>query len=296
MSSAAQWQSPKFEPWALTGGLATAGGANTLTDGTKNWTVNLYTGMYVFIIGGTGAGQYQLIASNTATALTTAANWNVNPDATSSYTVVSLLPTSLTPSGIPTNNVAAADYTMYLVGTKVYAIPAPDTSLPTIAPSIDAGVVLNAVFTALGTAGGKIHVRKGVYNFQTMAQNTLLFTGLVIEGEGDSSRSGSPITSATVFQVATGSSLQSILKVGPQAYTALCIRDIAFSDNNQALTAVLNAVGGTATTCNGTSNAGQNILTVNSTAGYLPGQSVIINQGGEAKRQGLSPLSKLGRL
>jgi hypothetical protein len=66
---------------------ATAGGANTLTDSTQAMTVNAYTGDYIAITGGTGAGQSRQIQSNTATIFTVSVVWGVVPDATSTYIV-----------------------------------------------------------------------------------------------------------------------------------------------------------------------------------------------------------------
>lgn len=51
-------------------GTATAGSTTTLTDSSKNWTVNQFVGEYVRIFSGTGEDQVRLIASNTATVLT----------------------------------------------------------------------------------------------------------------------------------------------------------------------------------------------------------------------------------
>jgi len=66
---------------------ATAGGASTLTDGAKNWTVNALSNLQIRITSGTGAGQVRTIASNTATVITTSAAWTTAPDATSQYVV-----------------------------------------------------------------------------------------------------------------------------------------------------------------------------------------------------------------
>lgn len=68
-------------------GTATAGGASTLTNGAKTWAVNQWTNFQVRITAGTGAGQFRPIASNTATVLTTASAWTVQPDATSQYVI-----------------------------------------------------------------------------------------------------------------------------------------------------------------------------------------------------------------
>ena len=68
-------------------GTATAGGASTLTNSGKSWTVNQWANFQVEITAGTGAGQIRTIASNTGTVLTTSAAWTINPDATSVYSI-----------------------------------------------------------------------------------------------------------------------------------------------------------------------------------------------------------------
>ena len=49
--------------------------------------LNEYNGATVRITNGTGAGQEQTIASNTASTLTTTTKWGIEPDATSSFLV-----------------------------------------------------------------------------------------------------------------------------------------------------------------------------------------------------------------
>ena len=66
---------------------ATAGGASTLTNSTKSWTVNQWTNYQIRITGGTGAGQIRTIASNTATVITVGTAWTTQPDATSTYSI-----------------------------------------------------------------------------------------------------------------------------------------------------------------------------------------------------------------
>lgn len=68
-------------------GKATAGAAATLTDSNKAWTANEFREYYVKITARTGTGQARKVASNTATALTVAPNWDTNPDATSVYEI-----------------------------------------------------------------------------------------------------------------------------------------------------------------------------------------------------------------
>lgn len=70
-------------------GTATAGGATTLTDSSKTWVVNQWSGYYAKITAGTGIGQEKEIVSNTATALSVVSAWTTNPDATSVYAIKS---------------------------------------------------------------------------------------------------------------------------------------------------------------------------------------------------------------
>ena len=80
----------------LDAGTATAGSATTLTDTAQAWTVDQYKNQMVYIVAGTGRGQFALILSNTATALTLVKAWTspswylaagVAPDATSAYMI-----------------------------------------------------------------------------------------------------------------------------------------------------------------------------------------------------------------
>jgi len=68
-------------------GTATGGAATTLTDSTRNWTVDMFAAYNVTILSGTGSGQTRIIASNTATVLTVNVAWTTNPNATSVYQI-----------------------------------------------------------------------------------------------------------------------------------------------------------------------------------------------------------------
>lgn len=67
-------------------GIASAGGATTLTDSGISWTADRWIGAYVRIIAGTGKGQIRAITDNT-TEILTVATWDKNPDATSEYVI-----------------------------------------------------------------------------------------------------------------------------------------------------------------------------------------------------------------
>ena len=59
----------------------------TIGSSTLNMVLNLYNGATVRIHSGTGAGQERTIASNTATTLTTATPWTIEPDTTSFFLI-----------------------------------------------------------------------------------------------------------------------------------------------------------------------------------------------------------------
>ena len=68
-------------------GIASAGAASTLTDSTRSWETNVFARRMIYIVSGTGAGQYRYVASNTATIITVDAAWTTNPDNTSVYEI-----------------------------------------------------------------------------------------------------------------------------------------------------------------------------------------------------------------
>ena len=68
-------------------GTASSGSASTLVNSSMNWLTNQWANNQVRITAGTGIGQIRTIASNTGTTLTVSANWTVNPDATSVYSI-----------------------------------------------------------------------------------------------------------------------------------------------------------------------------------------------------------------
>jgi hypothetical protein len=68
-------------------GIATSGTTTSLTDTTQNWTTNEWTGYEVYIYSGTGRGQFAIVTSNTATALSFS-TISTAPDATSRYQIL----------------------------------------------------------------------------------------------------------------------------------------------------------------------------------------------------------------
>ena len=67
--------------------LATSGAAATITDTTKNWTVDEHAGKFVVIVGGTGISQVRKVVSNTSNTITVAQGWFTVPDSTSTFRV-----------------------------------------------------------------------------------------------------------------------------------------------------------------------------------------------------------------
>jgi hypothetical protein len=76
---------------ATSSGTATAGAATTITDTSKAFTTNQWTGGTITLTGGTGSGQTRTVSSNTATAITVSPAWTINPAAGTTYTVTALV-------------------------------------------------------------------------------------------------------------------------------------------------------------------------------------------------------------
>ncbi len=90
-------QSGENDSGTATGGTCETDTMGILIDTSKSWTVNEYAGWHVVIYDGTGAGQYAVVSSNTATQLVMdltlnlvvagTYNWTVASDSTSDYMV-----------------------------------------------------------------------------------------------------------------------------------------------------------------------------------------------------------------
>jgi hypothetical protein len=76
---------PSLEATFDSGTASVSTTSNVVT--VKNWLTNCWTNYQVKILTGTGAGQYRLITSNTATTLTVGTVWTTAPDATSTYEI-----------------------------------------------------------------------------------------------------------------------------------------------------------------------------------------------------------------
>ncbi len=81
--------------------LANQFSATTIGNSTLEMPVNQYAGLAVRIAQGTGEGQEQIVASNTAQLMTGAVPWTVVPDATSEFTVAQ---SGWSPGGTTTSN------------------------------------------------------------------------------------------------------------------------------------------------------------------------------------------------
>lgn len=67
---------------------ATAATNSTISVSTATWVTNTYANYFVYIISGTGAGQWRRIVSNTGTQLTITPNWTTNPSTDSVFSIV----------------------------------------------------------------------------------------------------------------------------------------------------------------------------------------------------------------
>ena len=71
----------------LDSGTATAGASGSITDSGKAWATNVLMNRIIYIHTGTGAGQVQIVKSNTGTVISTLHQWDTIPDNTSQYRI-----------------------------------------------------------------------------------------------------------------------------------------------------------------------------------------------------------------
>lgn len=68
-------------------GTLTSAVSDSVRDNTKNWVVNSLIGMLIEILTGTGAGQIRTISSNGTNVVSISNNWDIIPDASSTYNI-----------------------------------------------------------------------------------------------------------------------------------------------------------------------------------------------------------------
>lgn len=78
---------PDFNATASESGTATGGTTTTLVHTGKSWTTNQWANHTVVIVGGTGAGQFRKVVSNTSNTLSVSPNWTTAPNNTSQYQI-----------------------------------------------------------------------------------------------------------------------------------------------------------------------------------------------------------------
>ena len=112
----------------LVSSTASGGSTSTLLDVSQTWPANAYTNDEVMITGGTGAGEYGAIASNTSNTLTLSANFDaapgtsvVAPDGTSTYIVGVADTSTYTAASLVAGNGTGPDGQAYSTNNPEYA-------------------------------------------------------------------------------------------------------------------------------------------------------------------------------
>ena len=125
---ASDWKNQSFlwsirPPLHFNEGISITSGGSTLTDTSRNWTVNKLTGAYINVYDSSGNLYTHKIASNTATVITITDTWAFT-DANSSYLV--LMPTYLGAADYPWRRLYVAEDIRIGIGatdgTKVISI------------------------------------------------------------------------------------------------------------------------------------------------------------------------------
>jgi hypothetical protein len=111
-------------------GTATSGGATTLVNSAKAWTVDQWIGYQIRITNGIGEGQTRVITDSDATSVTVAA-WTIQPNATSVYSIEGDENAIYLIGG----NAAAASVNMYkyAIAANTWALLSPGTPRAAVA-------------------------------------------------------------------------------------------------------------------------------------------------------------------
>lgn len=103
-------------------GTLTSTTSTTLSDSTKSWTVNSWTGYDLLLVSGTGVGQLRRVVSNTATTVTLDRAWDITPGATAHYALTYMnTPGLLIKGNVLQNKVNSSGIAIYL-GARDIAI------------------------------------------------------------------------------------------------------------------------------------------------------------------------------
>lgn len=68
-------------------GIATGGGSNSLTDTRQSWESDEWAGDTLYLVAGTGAGQFATIDSNSGNTLNVSGTFSVSPDSSTRYMI-----------------------------------------------------------------------------------------------------------------------------------------------------------------------------------------------------------------
>lgn len=141
--------------------VVTSATATTLTRTGAAWVVNAYTGKYVVITAGTGAGQRREIASNTADTLTLKAGqtFATTPDATSIFEIIAATLSQSKQAAAVLELPPTGTRQAYLVKLDANGVPFLDLGAPLLA-KFDQGISLPP-HTAI--IGGTVRFRSGGY-------------------------------------------------------------------------------------------------------------------------------------
>ena len=209
-------------------------GGSTTPDPRKPWTSNEWAGWSVKILGGTGAGQFRTITSNTATQLTISSPWSTTPDSSSTYEIGFSVPTGMAPG--PNNTIYVADEPGNFKSTDLGAIW--QVNLTTgVQTLLNSGgdfdhpddIALDGNFLLVANTGGnQDSVTGSLFEINTQTgQQSWIVTGPAGGGTGFGQFSGTDSVevseSGTIFvgEIADGSTPAQILAVNPStgAYT-----------------------------------------------------------------------------
>jgi hypothetical protein len=153
-------------------GSATSGTTTTITQSGAGWTANQFAGMVIEITGGTGAGQFREIASNTSDTITVSLSWATNPASGSTFKIYYSSVSSAFNTWVGGNSSdggAGGNWSRYLAPgaadhVGIYGYPGGNNPSMWGAVSV-ANMVVGSTGRPIFSSGGSLSVSGNLFNY-----------------------------------------------------------------------------------------------------------------------------------
>ena len=156
-------------------GVATGGAAASITQTGAGWTADQFASMVIEITGGTGAGQFREIASNTSDTITVSLGWTTIPTAGSQFKIYSSRTSNAFDTWVGGDSgawTAAGNWSLYQApgvadNVGVYGYPGGNNPSGSAAVTV-ANLMVGSTGAPTVTSGGSLVVNSSLFNHGRM--------------------------------------------------------------------------------------------------------------------------------